>query len=480
MLFGNKEFYRTTRFKTTVWYAGLFLLLEIVSWTIVYFYLKNDLYKDLDEAISAQAQAIYNFVSESNVKLLNFEPDSVFTSREDFVFDLIFDAIVTNPRSAYIQVKMNNDLIFRTDNLKPHKISLKNNNGSSFNIVTFNDSLLSDHELRAAHLVKNNYDIIVAFPTVLIARTLTHFTDINGILGPLFLLLAVLGGALISFKSLSRIDLIIAKTKKITALNLNEEIPGSEYDDEYGRLVRTMNEMIYRIKKAIDYMNQFSIAASHELKTPLTILRGEIEVALKSPKPAEEYKRILQSNYEETLRLTNIVEKLFFLSKVDYSLIELKREEISAEDLIKPIINQMKPEAKKKNMEILFSAEGGLNFMVDIELMRRAISNLVENAIKYGDENSTITISAGHDHRLRQYISVTNKGNNIPRDLQEKIFDRFFRVESSRSRETGGLGLGLSVVKAIVEFHKGNVTVSSEKQRENIFSIYLSTNETDK
>ena len=473
MLFGNKEFYKTTRFKTTVWYAGLFLLLEIVSWTIVYFYLKNDLYKDLDAAISNQAQTIYSFISESNFKLLNFEPDSVYTSREDFVFDLIFDAIIVNPRSAFIQVKMNNDVIFRTDNLKPHEIFLDNIAGNRFKIVSFNDSLLSNHELRAAHLVKNNYDVIVAFSTVLIVRTLKHFTDINLILVPLFLLVAVFGGALISSKSLSRIDSIINKTKEITAQNLDEKIPGDDYDDEYGRLVRTMNDMILRIKTSIDYMNQFSMAASHEMKTPLTILRGEIELALKSPKPADAYKEVLQSNYEETLRLINVVNKLFFVSKVDHFLLKLNKENISAETLIEPLVEQLMPMAKRKEMDINLQVKDNFEFFVDVELMRIAITNLIENAIKYGDEKTTIKIICDLEKPNSAVIWVINKGNVIPKEYREKIFERFYRLETSRSRETGGAGLGLSIVKSIVTFHNGIIRLSSNANNENCFSIYL-------
>lgn len=474
MQLNKKDFYKTTRFKTTVWYAGLFLILEIVSGLIIYFYLSRELYKDLDEAISKQAQTIYKFVSETNVNLLEFEPDSIYSSQEDFIFDLIFEAIILNPRSSFVQVKLNNVLLFQTENLKRHEILLPQNYSAELTLVTFEDSFLSDSKIRAAHLVKDKYEIIVAFPTVLITRTLEHLIKLNVIIIPVFLLLAVAGGALISAKSLSRIDSIINKTKEITAHNLSEKISGEEYDDEYGRLVKTMNDMISRIKTSIDYMNQFSAAASHELKTPLTILRGEIEVALKSPKPAEEYKKILQSNYEETLRLTKIVDKLLLLSKIDHSALKLKLQEIDGEELINPVIGHLLPEAEKKNMNILFTTEKKVKFNVDVELMQRAITNLLENAIKYGDENSVIKVSAGLYHPSRQFITVTNQGENIPKDMLEKIFDRFFRIETSRSRETGGLGLGLSVVKSIVDFHGGSVGVSSEKERENSFTIYLS------
>jgi signal transduction histidine kinase len=475
MPFITKDFYRTTRFKTTLWYAGLFLLLEVVIGIIIYAYLRSGLLKDLDESLSKQAQTIYEFVADPTVNLMNFEPDSIYESQEDLVFNLIFDAIVVNPRSTFIQVKLNGKPIFQTENLKRHVILINNIIPDRLSLISFNDRFLSDYELRAAYLLKDKYEIIVAFPTILIAKALQKLEELIIIIGPLFLLIAIIGGAIISAKSLSRIDSIINKTNEITAQNLDEKIPGGDREDEYGRLVRTMNDMISRIKKAIDYMEQFSTAASHELKTPLTILRGEIEVALKSPKPVEEYKQILKSNYEETLRLTNIVNKLFFISRVDSSLHKLKKEKIKISRLLQSVVDHMQTIAGNKNMRIVLDITDNFHLFVDFELMSTAITNLIDNAIKYGNANTTIKISAISEKPSWEVISVTNSGEVIPKEMHEKIFERFFRYETSRNRETGGAGLGLSIVKSIVALHNGMVKVTSGDGKETSFSIYLNS-----
>lgn len=473
MPLNKTTFLKTTRFKTTLWYAGLFFVLEIVVGIIIYFHLRNSMFKDLDESLTKQAQTIYEFVSESDANLMNFKPDSLYESQEDLVFNLIFEAIVVNPRSTFIQVKLDDRLIFQTENLKHHMILLNNKNHGQLALISFEDVFLSDYKIRAAYLLKDKYEIIVAFPTVLILKTIQNLEDLVIIIGPLFLLIAIIGGALISSKSLSRIDSIINKTKEITAQNLDEKIPGGDYDDEYGRLVRTMNDMILRIKTAIDHMNQFSIAASHELKTPLTVLRGEIELALKSPKPAEAYKEVLQSNHEETLRLINVVNKLFFISKVDHSLLKLNKENIYAETLIEPLIEQFMPLANSKEMDINFQVKDNFEFFVDVELMRIAITNLIDNAIKYGDEKTTIKIICDLEKPNNAVIWFINKGDVIPGEYHEKIFERFYRLETSRSRETGGAGLGLSIVKSIVTFHNGIIRLSSNANNENCFSIHL-------
>lgn len=458
----KKNILRTTRFRTTLWYAGLFILLEIISGVLVYTYLRKNLFRDLDSSLTSEAYKIHEFVSAPAVGLRNIPLDSSNVPEADYIYNLIFEAIVVHPRDSYIQIKLDNNLIYLSDNLRGHRINLNTSPTNQLTLINFTDSLLSSHNLRAAHLVKNKDEIIVAVPTVLIDRTLQHIINLNLFLIPFFLLLAIVGGAIISAKSLSRIDSIIKKTEEITAQNLDEIIPGGERDDEYGRLVRTMNDMIRRIKTSLDFMNQFSSSVSHELKTPLTILQGEIEVALRSPKSAQEYKKILQSNYEETLYLTSIVDKFFLLSKIDHSELKIRRELVDIIKLIRPIIHNLQTAAKKKNIEIILLVKNNFNALLDIDLMGRAIYNLIENAIKYGYPNTQIKISAYLDENGNAIISVNNVGRFIPKELHIKIFERFYRSETSRNLEPGGIGLGLAITKSIVEYHGGKIWAESD------------------
>jgi signal transduction histidine kinase len=274
-------------------------------------------------------------------------------------------------------------------------------------------------------------------------------------------------------KSLSRIDSIINRTKYITTQNLEEKISGDEFDDEYGRLARTMNEMITGIKKSIDYMNQFSISAAHELKTPLTILRGEIELALRSKMTLDEYREVLQSNLDETLRLINIVDKLFFISKTDHLLVKINKEKIELKTFLLSAIESMRKIAEEKNIELNFLCEEMIYAEIDAGLMNQVIYNLIENAIKYSDSNEIVNIQLGKRNTEKIFISLTNKGEYIPPVLHKKIFERFFRLESSRNRNTGGAGLGLSVVKSIVEMHGGEIEVESKEDGLTVFTVVI-------
>ena len=467
-----KDLVKSTRFKTTLWYSGLFLTLEIIIGITVFLYLKHNMEQDLDQSLSKQAEMIYNFVKESKIDLSSFQPDSLYSSADELVYDLIFEAVALNPRNSYVQVELNGDMLFKTQNLIDQKIPFPEVPRDKIIIKNFNNNRLSAYAIRAAYLRKDNYKITVAYPSHLIEETLTNLTDIYVIVAPLFFILSIVGGSILSAGSLKRIDKITKRTDEITTQNLNDKIPGEEFNDEYGRLVHTMNRMIKRIKTSIDYMNQFSIAASHELKTPLTILRGEVEVALRHPKTPEQYREILKSNYEEVLRLINIVDRLFLVSRFDNKLIKVNPEKLDLTDFLERTIETLGYLTSEKNNRLILKAEDGIRVEADPGLIRQVMTNLIENAIKYGFEDEPILITAKKsDQKIR--VSVINKGEGICEEDRIKIFDRFYRVETSRSRKTGGTGLGLSIVKSIINLHNGEINVSSSPGGETEFYFTL-------
>jgi len=468
-----KLFVKSTRFKTALWYSLVFLILEIVIGCVIYFYLRSSLYTQLDLSLSKQCELIYHFVSEKSIDLYEFTPDSIYASPDELVYDLAFEAVALNPNNTFIQVRYKDKLIFQTENLKGFHSFLSDSSSESMLIKTFSDKKLSPHEMRAAVFNQEGYQIITAFPVVLINDALKSLTDLYIIILPIFFLVSVIGGGFISIKSLSRIDSIINRTKYITTRNLDEKISGDEFEDEYGRLAKTMNEMITRIKKSIDYMNQFSISAAHELKTPLTILRGEIELALRSKITPDQYREVLQSNLDETLRLINIVDKLFFVSKTDHSLIRINKERTDLNSFIKSATESMKKIAEEKNIKMNYQGDEKIYAEIDTALMNQLIYNLVENAIKFSNQNEEVNVRLWKENSGKIFISVTDQGEYIPPELHKKIFERFFRIESSHNRSTGGAGLGLSVVKSIIDMHGGEIEIESKTDGLTTFIVKL-------
>ena len=459
----------SSRFKIILWYSLIFLTLEILLGSFLYLSLYKSLEGNLEKSLKLEAEIINKVIVQNKINFETFTPDSIYTNSEDLLWDIIYSELLNRPRNNFIQVKYKDKIIFKSVNLGNEFFSIKYPAAGS-KIIKYTNMNLSSKDLIAAVLYKDDYQIIVASNKDYISQSLNSLLNIYAYLAPIFFIISIAGGIFLSAKSLSRIDSIIKETEDITAHNLSKKIEGEQFNDEYGRLVKKMNEMTSRIKTSLDFMNQFSVSAAHELKTPLTILRGETEIALKSTKTPPQYIEVLSSNYEEILRLIKIVDNLFFISKMDNSLVVIDKVETDLDEYLNNLGKNLKILGTDKNINIVVQSNTEAKVEIDKELLKQAISNLVDNAVKYGQENEDIILKGNSDN-FSINISVINKGEGIPEESLSKIFDNFYRVESSRNRKLGGAGLGLAVVKAIVKWHNAEITVRSEHEKETEFKI---------
>jgi heavy metal sensor kinase len=306
---------------------------------------------------------------------------------------------------------------------------------------------------------------------------------------PLVLLIASLGGQFLANKALKPVDQITQTARMITSQNLNQRIKPLKVKDEISRLIETFNEMISRLDRSFRQVKQFSTDASHELKTPLTILKGEVEVALRKKRESQEYEQILKSNLEEINRMSQIVEDLLLLSKGDSGEIRLNKEDMNLTEILNEVVAQVNILAQSKNLHIETSNHHEeIHIFGDPLRIRELFLNLIENGIKYTEERGSIHIHLTKDDFLQDgtpaggpkagqaefaRIIVSDTGIGIAKEDQERIFDRFFRVDKARSREQGGSGLGLSICKWIVEAHRGEIKVESELGKGSSFIVKL-------
>ena len=236
------------------------------------------------------------------------------------------------------------------------------------------------------------------------------------------------------------------------------------------------NKMSGRMKTLDDSRNEFVSNVSHELKTPLTSMKVLADsLLLQEDAPVELYKEFMGDMSEEIERENKIINDLLSLVKMDKtaSTMNIKLENMN--ELVEKILKRLRPIAATRNVELVFESFRPVSAEVDETKISLAISNLVENAIKYNNENGWVHVSLNADHK-NCYIEVADSGIGIPAEAQEHIFERFYRVDKSHSREIGGTGLGLAIARNAVVMHRGAIKVFSQPSEGTTFTIRIPLN----
>ncbi len=289
---------------------------------------------------------------------------------------------------------------------------------------------------------------------------------------PAILVIAILGGYALVRRALTPVGVITRTAERISSHNLGERLPVPPTDDELQRLSEALNRMITRLNESFDYTRRFLADASHELRTPLTVIRGELENAVGAPGLPAATRDSIGSVLEEVDRLARIVEGLFALSRLDAGEAQTERVRFDLGELAMTTTEQMCLLAEDKGVSLSRAISRGVTVEGDRARLKQVVVNLLDNAIKYTPAGGTVTVAVCVTDG-RAWMGVTDNGMGIPADALPHLFERFYRVDKARSREMGGAGLGLSIVKAICDAHDGKVRVESEPDRGSCFSVEL-------
>jgi len=290
---------------------------------------------------------------------------------------------------------------------------------------------------------------------------------------PLGLILAGFGGYALARKALAPVDVMAHKAERISAERLSERLPVENPDDELGQLAQAFNATLARLEGAFEQLRRFTADASHELRTPLTAIRSVGEVALQTPKSATEYRDVIGSMLEETDRLTRLVDSLLTLSRADVGHVDVERTEISVRGLAQEASSLVEVLAEEKRQRISVQGESTLVVSGDRLILRQALINLIDNAIKYSPTGAEIVVQVHPGKDSEMVVEVIDKGPGVSPEHQARIFDRFYRVDKARSREWGGAGLGLAIARWAVEVHGGQIAVESAEGFGSTFRVTL-------
>ena len=289
---------------------------------------------------------------------------------------------------------------------------------------------------------------------------------------PLGMVLAASGGWLLADRALKPVDRMTATARRISAEHLSQRVDETGTGDELDNLAKTLNQMLTRLDAAFSQVRRFSADASHELQTPLTILKGELEVALRSTRTPEEYRATLESALEEVDRIAHLVEGLLLLARAEAGVLRMDRQEVDLGQVLEEVYTRLKPLADSRRIELRLGTIEPLPIRGDRDRLQRMTSNLLDNAIKYTGAEGRVTIGLEHDSRWASII-VSDTGSGIPIEEQKHIFQPFYRTAEARSLAEWGTGLGLSIAQSIAAAHGGTIQVESVLGRGSSFRVLI-------
>jgi two-component system OmpR family sensor kinase len=315
------------------------------------------------------------------------------------------------------------------------------------------------------------YLVQVASSTAVLDESLFQLRLLLFISVPLTILLAALGGYYVAKKAFDPIDRIIRTAQSISVEHLDKRLEKGNVDDEISRLSTTLNDMFDRIEEAFKLQKQFTADASHELKTPLTILLGEIEVALKNPRTSEDYQGILRSAVEEIRRITNIVDDLLTIARLESGQLPLQNHPVRVDELLLDAVSRVSGYAIQHGIIVNYevknlSANDSEEVFVqgDRDKLLSVFINLLDNAIKYSKSSGTIRVVQKIEDKFAR-VEIVDKGIGISSNDLPYVFDRFYRADKSRSTNGAqrGSGLGLSISRFLIQAHGGTINIASRE-----------------
>ena len=432
----------------------ILLLFGIAMNAMIRHHLFTEQDADLDEEAGEVAEQLLKSSSEVPASL-----EQLFNEHRNFSFQL---------------EKPNGEIVTSSPWLRAHRLPQFNwENAESQSVVkdvAFGN--LGTHRIfnRVVRTDSGPILIRVVAANARVEANIQDFTRIMLLSGSMALLAAFYGGYVITGHAMRPLEQIISDAERISAENFSELVTVQNPNDELGRLAITLNRTFSRLRKSLQQMSRFTADAAHELRTPLAALRLECDVALKGEPDLPSLKTSMTLALEEIDRLSNIVNQLLSLSRLDSGVESNNVDNVFLRPLIADVVELLEKSAHMKGLSINLGTVSESVILGDDVAISRLIFNLIDNAIKYTTSGGRVTISASElDHRVE--VTVADTGVGIGQMHMEHLFDRFYRVDGSRNSKTGGAGLGLAICKAIADAHHAKLDVISTVGVGSTFSV---------
>jgi heavy metal sensor kinase len=450
----------SVRLRLALWYSAAVALVLVIYAAGVYVFVRNSLRTELDRALHDDLEIVEQLL-DANASGTGRWPEA--KGHHDAEGETVRWMEVWSPPG---------NLTFRSPGMAelPAPASVP----TKYDYTSVSTSVGTRvRTLTAAHTVGSSEFVVrVARSEERVAHELNELLLGLGLGLPIAMICAGIGGYHLAKRTLKPVESMTEQARSITADQLRTRMPVENPNDELGHLATVFNELLGRIEEAFDRLKRFTADASHELRTPLTAIRSVGEVGLREPRDAATYREVIGSMLEEADRLTRLVDSLLFLSRADSAHTRVNRESLQLPDLAREVAGHLLVLAEDRGQSIVVDAGAAVEVEVDHVLVREALVNIIDNAIKYSPAGSTITIRVARMGR-EALIAVADQGSGVPYEHRERIFHRFFRVDEARTRDRGGVGLGLAIAKWAVEIHGGHISVDERAGGGAEFRIFL-------
>ena len=459
---------RSLSFRLVTWYAGVltvvFVLLGALTFISLRHYLEANVLDNQSRRARQIAATLVARASQKSEAAIGVEVENLYSpeSNDRFIRITRADGTVVYASGAP-----------RGETFEPARVPRVPAASSALGAarkVAAGDSSLLIAAVPAVAADGSQYLVEVGTSAAPLEATLRRLLGLLAVGLPLTVAVAVAGGFVLVKRALDPVESIARKAEEITQHNLSERLPLVQSGDELERLSVSLNHMISRLQEAMDGSKQFVADASHELRTPLAVMRGELESLAQDPRLGRETRETLGSVLEEVERLAEIVESLFALSRLDAGEASVQWRRFDLAELAATTAEQMSLLATDKNVAIACDSRESVMVEGDPARLKQVIVNLLDNAIKYTPGGGRVRLAVRRERGFA-LLEVADDGIGIPEEALPHVFKRFFRVDSSRSREQGGAGLGLAIVKSICTAHGADVEVISSPGKGSCFRM---------
>jgi heavy metal sensor kinase len=439
----------SVRLKLSLWYTLVLGLIILVFSFSVYLFVKSRLFQQLDRQIDDDFSVVDADISEEAGDVPDFEAES----------STIKFQIIKNDKLYYQSIPyLKSGLPALIAGMAGERRTVRASSGKRFR-------LLIGH-------TKNGLILTVAQDEEAVRNNLRRLLFFLSLALPSSLLLAVWAGYLMAGRLLKPVATMADQAENIGAENLSARLPVVNPGDEFGRLASVFNRTLGRLEDAFERQRRFTADASHELRTPLTAIQSVGEVALQEEHDADAYRDSIGSMLEETARLTHLVESLLLLTRAESDRLRVPRKEHDISGIVERAVEDLRIVAEEKGQKLETDLAAGVRGDVHEDTLRRALVNILDNAIKYTPRGGTVSVRLARTHN-GVTIEVSDTGPGIPPEHQERVFDRFYRIDKNRPTEGGGAGLGLAIALWAVEANGGRIELESEEGHGSTFRIVL-------